>query len=104
MVELGQFGRWGGGHSARFVIGQFVGSDQRDCSHARDKRRLYKRAGARASPSHPLFPCPLSRPNLALGEMAEALLLASARVEPKKLLASGYVFQTPTLRAVFDAL
>jgi uncharacterized protein (TIGR01777 family) len=51
-----------------------------------------------------LFPLPAFAAKLALGEMAEALLLASARVEPKKLLASGYVFQTPTLRAVFDAL
>lgn len=51
-----------------------------------------------------LLPMPAFAAKLALGEMAEALLLASARVEPKKLLASGYVFQTPTLSAAFDAL
>ncbi len=51
-----------------------------------------------------LFPLPAFAAKLVLGEMAEALLLASARVEPKKLLASGYVFQTPTLKAAFDAL
>ena len=51
-----------------------------------------------------LFPLPAFAAKLILGEMAEALLLASARVEPKKLLASGYVFRTPQLKAVFDAL
>jgi uncharacterized protein (TIGR01777 family) len=51
-----------------------------------------------------LLPMPAFAAKLALGEMAEALLLFSARVEPKKLLASGYAFRTPTLRAVFDTL
>ena len=51
-----------------------------------------------------LFPMPAFAAKLALGEMAGALLLSSARVEPKKLLASGYVFRTPTLKAAFDTL
>jgi NAD dependent epimerase/dehydratase family enzyme len=34
---------------------------------------------------------------LAFGEMADELLLASARVEPKRLKESGYAFRTPTL-------
>jgi len=34
---------------------------------------------------------------LALGEMANDLLLASTRAEPKKLLESGYKFRQPTL-------
>ena len=34
---------------------------------------------------------------LALGEMADSLLLASARVEPARLMASGYSFSHPEL-------
>jgi hypothetical protein len=34
---------------------------------------------------------------LALGEMADEMVLASARVEPRRLLASGYAFRQPTL-------
>ena len=36
---------------------------------------------------------------LALGEMGEELLLSSQRVEPVKLVATGYHFQSPNLRA-----
>jgi len=35
---------------------------------------------------------------LVFGQMADELLLASQRVEPVKLLASGYDFQRPELR------
>ena len=51
--------------------------------------------------------CVLNRPTfvtmpafaarLALGEMADALLLASTRVEPKQLSRSRYKFRQPTL-------
>jgi NAD dependent epimerase/dehydratase family enzyme len=34
---------------------------------------------------------------LLFGEMADALLLSSQRVEPKRLLASGYRFRFPDL-------
>lgn len=51
-----------------------------------------------------ILPLPAFAAKFVLGEMAEALLLSSARVEPKKLLATGYVFRMPTLRAVFEAL
>jgi NAD dependent epimerase/dehydratase family enzyme len=34
---------------------------------------------------------------LALGEMAEALLLASRRIEPRRLLETGYKFRYPEL-------
>jgi len=51
-----------------------------------------------------LFPVPAFAARLALGEMADALLLASARVEPTKLLSSGFAFKhrelEPTLRAL----
>lgn len=40
-----------------------------------------------------LIPLPAFMARLAFGEMAEALLLASTRVAPKKLLNSGYDFQ-----------
>ncbi|MFQ5692145.1 MAG: DUF1731 domain-containing protein, partial [Nitrospinota bacterium] len=45
------------------------------------------------------FPVPAYALRLALGEMADALLLASARVEPARLLASGCVFRYPELEA-----
>ncbi len=32
-----------------------------------------------------------------LGEMAEALILASRRIEPRRLLAAGYEFRYPEL-------
>jgi hypothetical protein len=40
-----------------------------------------------------LVPMPAAAARLALGEMANELLLASARVEPKRLLESGYEFR-----------
>lgn len=43
------------------------------------------------------FPMPAFAARLAFGEMADELLLASARVEPTKLLAGGYRFQFPKL-------
>lgn len=44
-----------------------------------------------------IFPMPAFAAKLALGEMAEALLLASARVIPKKLNASDFQFEHPDL-------
>jgi uncharacterized protein (TIGR01777 family) len=46
-----------------------------------------------------LFPMPAFAARMALGEMADALLLASSRVEPRRLAGSGYSFQYPTLEA-----
>lgn len=45
-----------------------------------------------------LAPVPAFALRLALGEMAEATLLASTRVEPRRLLASGYRFRFPDLQ------
>ncbi|MFZ2642343.1 MAG: TIGR01777 family oxidoreductase [Verrucomicrobiia bacterium] len=42
-------------------------------------------------------PAPAFALRLAFGEMADALLLASQRAEPAKLLASGYPFRFPKL-------
>jgi uncharacterized protein (TIGR01777 family) len=44
-----------------------------------------------------IFPLPGFAARLALGEMADELLLASTRVEPAKLAASGYAFRHPEL-------
>jgi hypothetical protein len=44
-----------------------------------------------------LFPLPTFAAHLALGEMADNLLLASTRVEPARLLAGGYEFLFPEL-------
>ncbi len=44
-----------------------------------------------------LFPLPAFVARLVLGEMADELLLASARLEPAQLLASGYTFRFPEL-------
>jgi NAD dependent epimerase/dehydratase family enzyme len=42
-------------------------------------------------------PLPAFAARLALGEMADALLLASTKVHPARLLASGYTFRHPVL-------
>jgi uncharacterized protein len=44
-----------------------------------------------------LFPIPEFGVRLAFGEMADALLLASQRVEPKRLKEAGYQFEYPEL-------
>jgi uncharacterized protein len=49
-----------------------------------------------------LFPMPAFAARLAFGEMADGLLLASARVEPKRLLESGFRFRFPELRAALE--
>jgi uncharacterized protein len=52
-----------------------------------------------------LFPAPAFALRLALGEMADALLLASQRVIPSRLTNAGYRFQQPDLAgALADVL
>jgi len=46
-----------------------------------------------------IFPAPAFALRLALGEMADALLLSSQRVLPRRLLESGYAFEQTDLRA-----
>jgi len=46
-----------------------------------------------------LFPAPAIALRLALGEMADALLLSSARVEPKVLTETGFEFSYPDLES-----
>jgi uncharacterized protein (TIGR01777 family) len=53
-----------------------------------------------------LFPMPGFAARLVFGEMADELLLASARVEPTRLLQKGFVFRfarlEPALRHLLD--
>jgi hypothetical protein len=52
-----------------------------------------------------IFPLPAFVARLLLGEMAEELLLASARVHPDRLRAAGYKFRNPRLEeALFQLL
>ena len=51
-----------------------------------------------------LFPMPGFAARIAFGEMAEALLLGSTRVEPRRLADCGYSFQYPTLEAALRHL
>jgi len=51
-----------------------------------------------------IFPMPAFAARLALGEMAEELLLASQRLDAGKLLASGYQFRHPDLEAALRHL
>ena len=55
--------------------------------------------------SRPAFmplPAPVAR--LALGEMADALLMASARVRPARLSDAGFAFEHETLEAAFRSV
>ncbi|MGB9234825.1 MAG: TIGR01777 family oxidoreductase [Terriglobales bacterium] len=55
--------------------------------------------------ARPAFlPVPAFAARLALGEMAEELMLSSQRVEPAKLRTSGYRFQFEDLRAALEDL
>lgn len=51
-----------------------------------------------------IFPLPAPAARIALGEIADELLLASARVEPAKLKASGYEYRHPDLEGAFRHL
>jgi uncharacterized protein (TIGR01777 family) len=51
-----------------------------------------------------IFPMPAFAARLVFGQMGDELLLASQRVEPAKLLASGYVFQKPDLRSALEGI
>lgn len=51
-----------------------------------------------------LFPMPAFAARLAFGEMADALLLASTRVEPARLMAANYAFRHPDLEGALRHL
>lgn len=51
-----------------------------------------------------IFPMPAFAARLAFGQMADELLLASQRVEPSKLVASGYPFQHSELKPALQSV
>jgi uncharacterized protein len=51
-----------------------------------------------------LFPVPAAAARIAFGEMADALLLASARVMPARLVETGYQFRYPELEGALRHL
>jgi len=64
----------------------------------------FTRALGRALGRPAFLPMPGFAARLLLGEMAEALLLASARVEPKRLLGAGFQFRHPGLEEALRAV
>jgi uncharacterized protein (TIGR01777 family) len=62
-------------------------------------RSLCRSLGRGMLPAVPRFAL-----RLLFGEMADAALLASARLEPARLLAAGYTFQKPELDSALAAL
>ncbi len=50
------------------------------------------------------FPIPKVFLRVALGEMGNELLLASTKVEPKKLLGTGFSWCTPTIKEAFSKI
>ena len=54
---------------------------------------------SRALGAKPGLPIPAFLLRLMVGEMADALILASRRIEPRRLLATGYQFRFPQLEA-----
>jgi hypothetical protein len=64
----------------------------------------FTRVLARVMSRPAVFPMPALAARLAFGEMADALLLASARVMPTSLQASGYQFRYPELEGALRHL
>ena len=50
-----------------------------------------------------IFPVPSFGARLAFGEMADGLLLASARVQPRRLVESGFDYEEPSLEGALRA-
>ena len=61
--------------------------------------REYTRTLGRVLGRPTLFPVPAFAARLAFGEMADTLLLASTRVEPRVLMRTGYAFRYPSLES-----
>lgn len=51
-----------------------------------------------------IFPVPAFAAKLAFGQMGEELLLASQRIQPARLLSTGYVFRFPELRSSLERI
>ena len=50
-----------------------------------------------------VYPMPAFAARIVFGEMADALLLASQRVEPRRLLEAGFAFAHPDIAAGLEA-
>ena len=66
--------------------------------------REFTKALGRALGRPTIFPMPGFAARLAFGQIADALLLASQRVEPQRLKDTGYTFRHPDLSAALAAL
>ncbi len=71
--------------------------------HAVTNREFTKALG-RVLARPTIFPVPAFAARLLLGEMADDLLLASARIEPAQLLATGYKFRYEKVEAALQAM
>ena len=69
-----------------------------------ERNREFTAALARALHRPAIFPAPAFALRLALGEMADALLLSSQRVVPWKLSALGYEFKHPELARALEGV
>jgi len=66
--------------------------------------REFARTLARVLRRPAIFPFPAFAARLVFGQMADELLLASARVEPARLQATGYAFRDATLEGALRRL
>ncbi len=66
--------------------------------------REFTRALGRALRRPTLLPVPAAALRLAFGRLADEALLASARVQPARLLGSGYRFRFPDLEGALEGL
>ena len=64
----------------------------------------FTRTLARALHRPAFFPVPAPVLRLALGEMADSLILSSQKVQPKLLLDAGFNFNHPTLASALEAI
>ena len=64
----------------------------------------YTKALGRVLNRPTIFPLPATVARIALGEVADALLLASQRMEPAKLTETGYPFRYPELEVALRRL
>lgn len=64
----------------------------------------FARTLGRAMRRPALLPAPAFALRVALGEMADALVLGGQRVLPEKALSAGFSFAYPTIAAAFEAL
>lgn len=66
--------------------------------------RIFTKTLAKVLSRPALVPVPAFALRLALGQMGDELLLASARAVPKRLLDSGFKFTHPEFEAALRAL